>query len=99
LLYTFDWDPDKEASNIQKHKVSFRRAATVFRDPRQVSIYDDEHSQNEDRWITLGVDSGSVIRLVVHTFDQVSEDRCRIRIISARKATGGEILQYQEGGL
>lgn len=53
MRYSFDWDPAKEVSNLQKHRVSFRQAATVFRDPRQVSIDDDEHSQDEDRWIPL----------------------------------------------
>jgi len=96
LQYSFEWDPQKERSNLQKHKVSFRQAATIFRDPRHVSVYDDRHSQNEDRWITLGVDSSGVIQIVVHTFEQVSKQQCHIRIISARKATKAEILQYEE---
>jgi uncharacterized protein len=96
LQYSFDWDPKKERSNLQKHRLSFRQAATVFRDPRQVSIFDDEHSQDEDRWITLGVDSLGVVRVVVHTFEQVSPKLCRVRIISARKASRAEIAQYQE---
>ena len=96
MQYSFDWDLEKEASNLRKHRVSFRQAASVFRDPRQLSIYDDEHSQNEDRWITLGIDSSGSVRVVVHTFEQVSQELCRIRIISARKATSEEVLQYQE---
>ncbi|WP_346293384.1 BrnT family toxin [Sphaerothrix gracilis] len=95
MRYRFDWAPAKDASNFQKHRISFRQAATVFRDPRQVSIYDAEHSQDEDRWITLGVDSSGVVRVVVHTFEQMSQEVCHIRIISARKATRAEILQYQ----
>lgn len=96
LEYSFDWDFAKEASNRRKHRVSFRQAATVFKDPRQISIYDDKHSQNEDRWTTLGIDSSGTLRVVIHTFESVSEGLCRIRIISARKATKAEILQYQE---
>ena len=96
MQYSFDWDPLKELSNLRKHGVSFRQAATIFRDPRQLSIYDDEHSQNEDRWITLGIDDRGVVRVVIHTFEQVNQELCRIRIISARKATSAEVLQYQE---
>ena len=60
MRYRFDWDPAKEHRNINKHKVSFRKAATVFRDPNQLSVYDDEHSESEDRWITIGIDDGGV---------------------------------------
>jgi hypothetical protein len=97
LRYDFDWDPTKEKQNIRKHRVAFRRAATVFRDPDQLSIYDEEHSEDENRWITIGIDSGGALRVVVHTFEQVDEDLCRIRIISARKATSAEANQYRKG--
>lgn len=97
MQYRFDWDPAKEKANIQKHKMSFRRAATVFRDPHQLSIYDEGHSQYEDRWITMGIDDGGVVRVVVHTFKRGDEGECEIRIISARKATSRESRQYQEG--
>lgn len=49
MRYKFDWDPTKEVENIHKHRVSFRRAATVFRDPNHLSIYDEEHSEIENR--------------------------------------------------
>jgi hypothetical protein len=97
LRYNFEWDPAKERENTRKHKVSFRRAATVFRDPNQLSIYDEEHSEQEDRWVTMGIDSGGVLRVVVHTFERVDEGLCEIRIISARKATRRESRQYEEG--
>ena len=96
MEYSFEWDPGKEARNLQKHRTSFYQAASVFRDPRQLSSYDKEHSQDEDRWITLGIDSSGVMRVVVHTFEQVNEKLCHIRIISARKATQAEVRQYQE---
>ena len=99
LDYRFEWDSAKERANVHERKVSFRKAATVFRDPNQLSIYDEEHSEYEDRWITLGVDSGGVLRVVVHTFEQVDENLCEIRIISARKATSREARQYREGSL
>lgn len=96
MRYVFDWDPGKDRSNIQKHRLSFFQASTVFRDPNQLSIYDDEHSQDEDRWITLGIDSSGILRIIVHTFEKITEDVYRIRIISARKATQSEEDQYQE---
>jgi len=97
LRYQFDWNPEKERQNIRKHRISFRRAATLFRDPNQLSIFDDAHSDQEDRWITLGIDDSGVLRTVVHTYEQIDENRCLIRIISARKATSSESRQYREG--
>ncbi len=64
--------------------------------PNQISIFDEGHSENEDRWITIGIDSGGILRVVIHTFEQVDEDSCGIRIISARKATSAEMYQYKE---
>jgi hypothetical protein len=97
LQYRFEWDPEKERANLQKHKVSFRRAATIFRDPNQLSIYDEKHSEHEDRWITIGIDDSGALQVVVHTFESVNENLSQIRIISARKATRRESRQYQEG--
>ncbi len=97
MRYSFDWDPAKEKQNVRKHKVAFRRAATVLRDPNQLSLYDEGRSEHEDRWITIGIDSGGVLRVVIHTFEQVDEDLCEIRIVSARKATSTEADQYGEG--
>jgi uncharacterized DUF497 family protein len=99
LRYNFDWDPAKENQNIRKHGVAFRRAVTVFRDPNQLSIYDEEHSEGEDRWVTIGIDSGGILRVVIHTFEQVDEELCEIRIISARRATSAETEQYREGNI
>lgn len=94
MRYDFDWDPNKERANIIKHGISFRRAAGVFRDTDHLSIYDEEHSAKEDRWITLGIDETGILRVVVHTFEQIEEDLWRVRIISARKATRVEENQY-----
>jgi uncharacterized protein len=96
LRYNFDWNPEKEKQNIRKHNLSFRQAASIFNDQNQLSIYDEEHSDNEDRWITIGLDSTGVLRVVVHTFEQTDEFSSEIRIISARKATSSEAKQYQE---
>jgi uncharacterized DUF497 family protein len=56
--FNFEWDPKKAKSNKQKHRISFEQAATVFRDPRAASIYDEGHNGPEDRWITLGLSEG-----------------------------------------
>jgi uncharacterized DUF497 family protein len=95
VRYKFDWHPEKEKQNIRKHQISFRLASTVFRDPYQLSLYDDEHSDYEERWITIGLDETGILRLDIHTFEQVEADFCLIRIISARKATFSEQQYYQ----
>ena len=96
MRYEFDWDPNKERANIRKHGISFRQAASVFRDPNQLSIFDEAHSEKEERWITLGIDSAGILRVIVHTFDQVDENLWRIRMISARKANLEETKKYNE---
>ena len=95
MRYHFDWDPTKARENVQKHKVSFQRAATVFRDSYALSIFDNDHSQEEDRWITLGRDDHGIIIVVCHTFRQSDEVSAFIRIISARKATKKERQNYE----
>ena len=100
MRYEFDWDPVKDRKNLRRHRVSFRRAATVFRDPNHLSLYDEEHSEeDDDRWITIGLDNTGILRVVVHTFEQSSANAVRIRIISARKATSTETGEYQEASL
>ncbi len=94
MRYNFDWDPAKAESNVSKHSVAFERAATVFRDPNAVSVFDDDHSDEEERWLTLGLDSGGALLVVHHTFTNVDKENCSIRIISARKATKPETRQY-----
>jgi len=81
---------------LRKHKISFQRAATVFRDPRAISIFDEEHSEEEDRWVTMGSDDTGTILVMVHTFRRIDESSYAVRIISARKATKREREQYEE---
>lgn len=54
FVYEFEWDPLKEEANFNKHGVHFEQAAQVFRDPLALTIHDEEHSEIETRWITLG---------------------------------------------
>ncbi len=96
MRYNFEWDPAKAKQNSRRHKVSFERATTVFRDPNQISIFDENHSNDEDRWMTLGLDRNGVLLVVIHTFRQTNKSDIRIRVISARKATRTEIKQYEE---
>ncbi len=94
MQYNFEWDPTKSKSNFRKHKISFERASEIFLDPFMLSIFDESHSANEDRWITLGKDRNNVSIVVVHTFREVDSDNSTIRIISARRATKQEDKQY-----
>ena len=94
--YDFEWDLDKAKLNRQKHGVGFDHAATVFRDPRAMSVFDDAHSKGEDRWITLGISAGGGLLVVHHTFEEIDESTIRIRIFSSRKATKNEAVQYGE---
>ena len=81
----FEWDLDKAASNLAKHAVDFAEAATVFGDPLAITIFDHDHSDDEDRSVTIGSTENHVIALVCHT------DRTGvIRSISARKANKAE---------
>ena len=53
MRYDFEWDIRKAKSNFRKHKISFERAATIFRDANILSIPDEEHSESEERWLTM----------------------------------------------
>lgn len=98
MKYNFEWDSNKANSNLKKHKVSFERGAEIFLDPFAISIFDDEHSfEKEDRWITIGKDNNEVVLVINHTFKEIDNDQCNVRVISARKATKNEIKQYNEG--
>jgi hypothetical protein len=99
MNYNFIWDVNKAKSNYFKHKVSFKLAATVFKDPHALSIYDYEHSDFEERWITIGIAENSQTLLLVHTFNYIDDTNTEIRIISARKGTKKEIDYYKNKGL
>ena len=95
MRYIFEWDPEKAKENLRRHRVSFERAATIFLDPHALSIFDAEHSEDEDRWITLGIDTSGSLLVTVHTFHPIEPASARIRLISARKANRQEARQYQ----
>lgn len=90
----FDWDPDKDQRNRQKHGISFSEAATAFDDDLQITIPDPDHSFGENRYVTIGSNSSGQLVVVVHTEDEDDQ----IRIISARFPTAVERRIYEEGG-
>ncbi len=91
---TFEWDATKASLNKKKHNISFDEAKAVFFDENAIVIYDPEHSGHEDRFVILGLSSVARLLVVCHCFRH--KDNV-IRIISARKATKKESIQYQGG--
>ena len=90
----FIWDKQKAVLNKRKHNVSFEEAKTVFYDDYAIEFFDPDHSENEDRFIMLGMSFMARVLVVCHC---VREKGSVIRIISARKATREETKNYQEG--
>ena len=84
----FEWDPNKDRLNQQKHGVAFADTFAVFEDPNALTRDDEEHG--EERFVTMGMDCLGRILVVVYTW--CSND---IRIISARKGTRSEVRQYE----
>lgn len=87
----FEWDKQKERINIRKHGVSFEEARAVFYDENAIQFFDPDHSQDEDRFIMLGISFKLRILVVCHCY---RENEAEIRIISARKADAEEELEY-----
>jgi uncharacterized DUF497 family protein len=83
-------------SNARKHGVAFLLAVTVFRDPRIVTMFDQDHSGSEERWVSTGIASNGVLLVVVYRWRELDAIHANVRIISARKATGAEECAYQE---
>ena len=92
----FTWDPAKAASNLVKHGVAFTQATTVFVDALALTVFDHEHSEFEERWFTLGVDSAGKLLAVSHTYTITGRASARVRMISARDATHNERRQYED---
>lgn len=87
----FDWDRNKAAANLAKHKVSFEEAATVFGDPLSDTFDDPDHSAEEHRLLIIGHSEKGRLLFVSHT-----DDGDTIRIISARELTRGEREEYEQ---
>ena len=90
-IIKFEWDENKNSINKKKHKISFEEAQGVFYDTDALLINDPEHSQEEERFIILGLSFKANLLVVCHCY---RESETVIRIISARKATRTETEQY-----
>ena len=88
----FEWDLVKVRRNLAKHGVSFRDAATAFSDPLSFTVFDPDHSDEEDRLVLLGSTYSGRLVVVIHTYDGDA-----VRIISARLATKRERREYASG--
>jgi len=88
----FEWDNRKAAANLRKHGVSFKEARSVFFDEQARLIDDPDHSEEEDRFVLLGLSGALRLLLVCHCYRSEGEV---IRIISARRATRTEAKFYR----
>lgn len=89
----FEWDEEKAAANLKKHRVSFGEVTTVFLDPFSITIPDPDHSVEEQRFIDIGSSDKGRVLVVIYT-----ERGSNIRIISCRKSIPSERTLYEEGG-
>lgn len=87
----FEWDQQKAEHNRRKHGVGFDEAVTVFTDPDELTVYDPDHSAQEDRFVSVGLSASGRILVVGYT-----ERESKIRIIFARRATMSERFDYEE---
>ncbi len=90
-MIKFEWDAAKAVANLKKHGVSFDEAKSVFFDELGVQFFDDEHSEDERRFLMLGLSSTTKLLIVCHC---ERDHGTTIRIISARKATKRESAFY-----
>ena len=88
----FLWDTKKDGANRRKHGIDFDEAKTVFYDPRAIQYFDPDHSEDEDRFILLGISARSNVLIICHCY---REKESVVRIISARKADKKERENYR----
>ena len=87
----FEWDSTKARRNSAKHGVTFEEAATIFRDPRELTIYDPDHSIMEERFVSIGISSHKRLLVMGYT------DRDgKIRLIFARRPPPIEEMDYEQ---
>ena len=91
-MIEFEWDPSKAKSNLKRHGISFPEAQSVFYDDYATQFFDDENSEEEDRFVMLGMSNRARVLIVVHCIRSGGDT---IRIISARKATANERQFYR----
>jgi uncharacterized protein len=93
MKLNFEWDEEKAKTNLKKHRVSFEEATTVFLDSFSITMPDHDHSEDEERYIDLGISDNGRVLVVIYT-----ERSSNIRIISCRKAAFSERKLYEKGG-
>lgn len=87
----FEWDDNKDKSNLKKHGVTFKEAQTAFYDEYAIQFFDPDHSEDEDRYILLGTSFKLRTIVVCHCY---RKEETVVRIISARKADREEEQAY-----
>jgi uncharacterized protein len=92
MKLTFEWDESKAKTNMRKHNVGFDEGKTIFNDPFLLTFPDMDNSDDEERYISIGLSDRDRILVLIHT-----DRQGRIRIISCRKATTRERRYYEEG--
>ena len=97
MEFIFEWDERKARTNLEKHKVGFDEAQTIFADPLLITFPDEFHSKSEERFISIGMSTRERVLLVVHTEREEIGERIIIRIISCRTATTSERIIYEKG--
>jgi uncharacterized DUF497 family protein len=93
-MLRFEWDERKNRGNRTKHGVWFEEAESVFSDSHARLFHDPEHSEEEERFILLGLSSAARTLVIVRCY---RDSDSLVRIISARKATKKEVRFYEEG--
>ena len=91
MALRFEWDPDKAAMNLRKHRVGFEEASTVVGAPLSITISDPEHGEGEFRYVLIGQSQHRRVLVVCHT-----ERGDSIRIVSARRASRREKNEHEE---
>jgi len=94
--FHFVWNSEKYQQNYQKHNITFEEAATVIVDPYTEYYIDDEHSDDEDRFIAIGYSGRLRLLVVCHC---LRDNDSIFRLISARKATNAERESYEGGDM
>jgi uncharacterized DUF497 family protein len=93
----FHWDRVKAAENRRKRRASFEEACTIFSDPSILTVHDEKHSSEEDRWASMGMSITGRILVVIHSWPEADESGEEVvRIISARRANSPERTTYME---
>ena len=92
MKLTFEWDEVKATANLKKHKVGFEEGRTIFNDPFLLTFPDIAASEDEQRYVNIGVSAKDRVLVLIHT-----ERQGKIRIISCRKAKARERRHYEEG--